>query len=90
MKAILVDDEISNLENLRNLLEKHCPQVNIMATAQNVGDAVTAIAKYSPDLVFLDIQMGEQTAEQLLAKLQDIGYECENLTDNLGYRLFLQ
>nr|MBP6341296.1 hypothetical protein [Moraxella sp.] len=40
--------------------------------------------------ILAGIQMGEQTAEQLLAKLQDIGYECENLTDNLGYRLFLQ
>jgi two-component system LytT family response regulator len=43
MRAILIDDEISNLENLQSLLEKHCPQVRIMATAQNVSDAVDAI-----------------------------------------------
>ncbi|RZJ46641.1 MAG: response regulator, partial [Flavobacterium sp.] len=57
MKAILIDDEISNLENLQALLEKHCPQVTVIATAQNVSDGVNAIEKHSPHLVFLDIQM---------------------------------
>ncbi|TCD03317.1 LytR/AlgR family response regulator transcription factor [Pedobacter psychroterrae] len=69
MRAILIDDEISNLENLRSLLEKHCPQVTIIATAQNVSDAVDAIEKYSPDLVFLDIQMGDQTGFDVLRQL---------------------
>ena len=69
MKAILIDDENSNLENLRTLLEKHCPQVTIVATAQNVSDAVAAIGEYLPQLVFLDIQMGEQTGFDVLKQL---------------------
>ncbi|MBB6236988.1 two-component system LytT family response regulator [Pedobacter sp. AK013] len=75
MKAILIDDEISNLENLRTLLEKHCPQVTIMATAQNINDAVDIIEKYSPDLVFLDIQMGEQTGFDVLKLLPTRNFE---------------
>lgn len=75
MKAILIDDEISNLENLRTLLEKHCPQVTIMATAQNINDAVDIIGKYSPDLVFLDIQMGEQTGFDVLKLLPTRNFE---------------
>jgi len=75
MKAILIDDEISNLENLRNLLEKHCPQVTILATAQNVADAVDAIGKYPPHLVFLDIQMGEQTGFDVLKLLPTRNFE---------------
>lgn len=75
MKAILIDDEISNLENLRTLLEKHCPQLTIVATAQNVSDAVDSIEKYSPDLIFLDIQMGEQTGFDVLKKLPIRNFE---------------
>ena len=75
MRAVLIDDEISNLENLRTLLEKHCPQVTIMATAQNVSDAVDAIEKYLPDLVFLDIQMGEQTGFDVLKLLPARNFE---------------
>jgi two-component system LytT family response regulator len=75
MRAILIDDEISNLENLQSLLEKHCPQVRIMATAQNVSDAVDAIEKYLPLLVFLDIQMGEQTGFDILKLLPTRNFE---------------
>ncbi|ARS42886.1 DNA-binding response regulator [Sphingobacteriaceae bacterium GW460-11-11-14-LB5] len=75
MRAILIDDEISNLENLQALLEKHCPQVSIMATAQNVSDAVTAIEKHLPHLVFLDIQMGEQIGFEVLKLLPARDFE---------------
>ncbi len=75
MRAILIDDEISNLENLQALLAKHCPQVAILAIAQNVNDAVTAIEKYLPDLVFLDIQMGEQTGFDVLKFLPKRSFE---------------
>ena len=75
MKAILIDDEISNLENLQTLLEKHCPQVTIMASAQNISDAVDVIEKYSPHLVFLDIQMGEKTGFDVLKLLPKRNFE---------------
>jgi two-component system LytT family response regulator len=75
MKAILIDDEISNLENLRSLLEKHCPQVTVMATAQNVSDAVLAIEKHLPHLVFLDIQMGDETGFDVLKLLPTRNFE---------------
>jgi len=75
MKAILIDDEISNLENLRTLLEKHCPQVSILATAQNVSKAVSVIEKHVPNLVFLDIQMGEQTGFDVLSLLPNRNFE---------------
>lgn len=75
MRAVLVDDENSNLENLRSLLEKHCPQVDIMATAQNVNDAVGAIEYHLPDLVLMDIQMGEQTGFDVLRRLPIRNFE---------------
>jgi len=75
MRAIIIDDEISNLENLRTLLEKHCPQVVIVATAQNVSDAVDVVEKHLPDLVFLDIQMGDQTGFDVLKLLPTRNFE---------------
>ena len=87
--AGLKDEQLFRIEfperpgALLNFLEKLGSQFNIsLFHYRNHGAAEGRI--------LAGIQMGEQTAEQLLAKLQDIGYECENLTDNLGYRLFLQ
>ncbi len=75
MRAVLIDDEISNVENLRTLLEKHSPQVTIIATAQNVSDAVDAIEKHLPNLVFLDIQMGDKTGFDVLKLLPSRNFE---------------
>lgn len=75
MRAVLIDDEISNLENLQALLNKHCQQVTVAATAQDVSNGVAAIEKYTPDLVFLDIQMGEQTGFEVLKLLPSRNFE---------------
>lgn len=80
MRAVLIDDEISNLENLRALLEKHCPQVSIIATAQHVADGVDAIEKYLPNLVFLDIQMGDKTGFDILKLLPSRNFEVVFVT----------
>jgi two-component system LytT family response regulator len=68
------------LENLRILLEKHCPQVTIIATAQSVSDAVGIIEKYSPNLVFLDIQMGDKTGFDVLKLLPSRNFEVVFVT----------
>lgn len=75
MRAILIDDELSNLENLQTLLTKHCPQVAIISKEQNVNDAVEAIEKHLPDLVFLDIQIGKQTGFDVLKRLSKQNFE---------------
>lgn len=80
MRAVLIDDEISNLENLRALLKKHCPQVTIVATAQDVNHAVDVIEEHLPDLVFLDIQMGEQTGFDVLKMLPERDFEVVFVT----------
>ena len=75
IRAVLIDDETFNLENLRILLHRHCPQVNILATAQNVSDAVDIIEKHLPDLVFLDIQMGDKSGFDVLKLLPMRNFE---------------
>lgn len=66
MKAIVVDDESSNIENLAILLEKYCPHVNLLASATNINSALDLIGMYKPDILFLDIQIGEHTGFDLL------------------------
>ena len=66
IQAIIVDDELSNIENLQALLTKHCPQVNINGTAVNNPAAVELINRHQPDLVFLDIQLRDDSGLNLL------------------------
>ncbi|MET4081005.1 two-component system LytT family response regulator [Pedobacter sp. UYP30] len=75
MRAILVDDERENLDNLQILLEKYCPQVKVIGCAQQLDQAEKLIKLHQPDLLFLDIQMGRNTGFDLLNKLDEKLFE---------------
>lgn len=75
MRSILVDDELANLENLEVLLAKYCPDVKVVAIANNIDDAFKKVNLHHPDLLFLDIQMGKETGFDLLNKLAEKTFE---------------
>src|SRR5687768_9259450 len=57
LKAILIDDDESNLSSLSEKLSKHCPQVEIITSCDTAQKGIQAIENLRPDLVFLDIEM---------------------------------
>jgi two-component system, LytTR family, response regulator len=61
LNTILVDDEPSARSLLRQILQDHCPMVNIIDEAIDVKSAVKLINKHKIDLVFLDIEMPEDS-----------------------------
>jgi len=75
MRAIIVDDELSNRENLQHLLQTYAPDVQICAAAEDVAGALKAINLHRPELVFLDIQLHAQSGFDLLKQLGDISFE---------------
>lgn len=75
MNTILIDDEPGNNENLKNLLQAYCPQVNILAIASDITDASVQIKNHPPDLIFLDIQMGSDSGFDLLSILPERNFE---------------
>lgn len=65
-KAIIVDDEPNARMALRGLLEENFPDVEVLAECKDVPDAVKAIHKLKPGLVFLDIDMPGYSGFELL------------------------
>ncbi|MDA3930516.1 MAG: LytTR family DNA-binding domain-containing protein [Prolixibacteraceae bacterium] len=57
IKAIIVDDEKNGRENLRGVLHEFCPEIELVAEAENALQAIDFIIKLKPYLVFLDIEM---------------------------------
>ncbi|PZP41502.1 MAG: DNA-binding response regulator [Pseudopedobacter saltans] len=74
MKAIIVDDEKANIENLQFLLQGNA-ELNVIATADTIELAKEYIIQHEPDLVFLDIVMGEYTSFDLLQSLPEQNFE---------------
>ncbi|MFZ4261491.1 LytR/AlgR family response regulator transcription factor [Sphingobacterium sp. HJSM2_6] len=86
MRAILVDDEQANLDNLQVMLASYCPAIKVVATANNITTAFDQVNLHRPDLLFLDIQMGKTTGFDLLNQLEEKTFEVIFVTayDNYG------
>ena len=75
IKAILIDDELSSLQNLQQKLKEFCPDVSVVAITQKPEDAIILIQQYKPDVIFLDIEMPRMNGFRMLDELEDINFD---------------
>lgn len=87
IKSIIVDDEKIARDVLRNYLTKYCPQVEILAEAENIKEAVPLIENLQPQLVFLDVEMPFGNAFDVLEATKHIHYETIFITAFSEYSL---
>lgn len=75
MRAVIIDDEINNIDNLKILLSRYCPDIILAGEAGNAEEGAEMIINLNPDLVFLDIQMPEKSGFDLLKSLPHHNFE---------------
>lgn len=80
IRAVIIDDEKNNIDNIVRLLSQHGLPVNVVGTATNAVDGVNIIAATSPDLLFLDIQMPEGDGFEVLKALPHHQFEVVFVT----------
>ena len=86
--ALIVDDEKNGRENLCGLIEKYCPQINIVAEAASVTEAIQKIEEFQPKLIFLDIEMPGGNGFTLLEHFKSFPFEVIFVTayDNFAIK----
>jgi two-component system, LytTR family, response regulator len=80
LRAIIIDDVDTIRHKNKLLIQQHCPNVTIIAEANNMATGVKAIKQYVPDLVFLDVEMPDGTGFDLLQKLVPITFKVIFIT----------
>lgn len=75
LKAILVDDEPSSLQNLHQKLTEFCPDVTIVGSTNKPEDAILLIREQKPDVVFLDIEMPRMNGFRMLDELGTVDFD---------------
>ena len=76
IKTIIVDDEFNAREFLEKLLQRYFPdKFLVLALCESVDEAIHAIEKFNPELVFLDVQMPNKNGFQLFKELNKINFE---------------
>lgn len=77
VKAIIVDDEQFCINNL-DLVLKSYPEIEIVARATNALDARQLILREKPDLLFLDVELSQESGLEMLSSLSDrIGWQMQ-------------
>lgn len=72
---IIIDDEPSIRNGIKNIIEKELEGVFIPALAKNAAEGFELIKQYNPDLIISDIVMPGLTGLELLKKLREEGYD---------------
>lgn len=80
LRAIVVEDEETSREILKNYLQKYCPGIQVLGEAANVEEALVLIRNNELDLVFLDVEMPYGNAFDLLDKVGDRSFETVFVT----------
>ena len=70
MRAVLIDDEPPALRKLRHMLKSE-PDISIVGEAASGADAVEALNRLEPDLVFLDVQLPDCTGFDVIESLEN-------------------
>lgn len=87
IKVVLVDDEPGNLELMQEMLQQYCKNVKVCAAATTIKNAVELINTHQPDLVFLDVEMKNETGFDLFKHFPKPGFQVIFATAHEKYAL---
>lgn len=87
MKTLLIDNEPAILRGLRHMLGQLCPELEILGEAHGVQSGLELIRNHPPDLVFLDVELDDGKAMDLLAQVQHRDFQVIFITAYGHYAL---
>ena len=87
INTIIVDDEDHVRGTLGKFLEKYCPEVKVTGEAGSVSEAKEVINRLNPDLILLDIQLGDGTGFDLLKKFENPSFKVIFITAHDEYAI---
>lgn len=87
MKVLVIDNELSIRESLVSAIRVFCPQIEEIEEADGIESGKEKIQSYQPDLVFLDVELGNGTGMDLLSQLQKITFNVIFVTAHNKYAI---
>ncbi len=85
LSAIILDDEKPGRESLKALLLRYCPDITLVREASGVDEAKALIEASQPDVLFLDIELKNESGFNLLEQLDQVHFETIFTTAHQSY-----
>lgn len=64
--AVIIDDEINNVDLLVHFINQYCPQINVVGKAITKEEGIALTNQLKPQILFLDIMLNEGNGFDLL------------------------
>ena len=80
LSAIIIDDETSSRNSLKQKLANHCPEITIIGECENGEEGINDIEEKKPDIIFLDIKMPQINGFTMLQQLGNKNFEVVFIT----------
>lgn len=87
IRSIIVDDDAFMRDLLRDKIRSYVPNIEVVAMAKSGSEGIEAIHKYQPDLVFLDVEIGDMTGFELLEQISSIDFQVIFVTSYDHYAI---
>lgn len=85
LTAVIIEDERRSLDMLLALLAREFPHVRVLGTAADVPSGLALVARERPQVLFLDIELGDRTGFDLLEGLGQVRPHLIFTTAHEGY-----
>lgn len=87
MNYIIIEDEPSSRLFLQEVMMRYHSNWKLLGVCSNVSEGIEAIRTFKPDLVLLDIEIGEGTAFDILNAVEDCSFKLIFITAYEHYAL---
>lgn len=84
IRVLLVDDHPSMLWGLGKLIETAAPEMQLVAAAASREEALAAASAHRPDVILLDLDLGDGAQLDLVSDLRPLGARIVVLTGTRG------
>lgn len=80
ISTLIIEDELSARNILKNLLQNFCPSIHIIGEAKNGEEGLQLITRLKPQLVFVDIDMPDKSGVELIDETRLIPFHTVYVT----------
>ncbi len=85
LKAVILDDERHCISRLEKLLKGYDSLIEVVASCTSISNAKAAINLHSPNVIFLDVELQNETGFDLLSQLTNVDFEIVFTTAHNKY-----
>ncbi|MCB0705301.1 MAG: response regulator transcription factor [Saprospiraceae bacterium] len=77
IKAVIIEDEVKGLNNLKSLIAEYCPELEVIGEAGSIAEAhrMMEVPEFTPDVAFLDINLPDGLVFQWLNDQRPLDFD---------------